>query len=255
MGRAALNLRTVLTRISTTIFAAAALSWAIAVAPNFWSEAAIAQAAKQIIAGETYNPAILNRLDAALQSGEVLRPAILSKAAIIRLRRSEDVIASGDVQAINANLTDLGRYIDDALANTPADSFLWLARFWLENGRNGVNAKDLSDLKMSYALGRNEGWIAIKRSRVVMAVYPKLPPDLAEASVSEFVGLVRSGLYIDAADILTGPGWPIRDRLMARLGGVSESNRLAFAKLLYDRNVDSVSVPGIDPRPQRPWQH
>jgi hypothetical protein len=226
------------------------------VLPTVWSEEAISQVAPHLIAGEAYKPEILAALEARLddRGSAGLRASALGKAAVIRLRHAEDALGNGDRPTIDARLDSLGRAVDDALANAPADSFLWLVLFWLDNTRDGPQPGHLRYLRMSYALGPHEAWIAVKRNRLALAGFPTLPADLAEASISEFVGLVRSGLYTEAADIAAGPGLPIRAILFDRLKDLSEVDRRALARLLHDRDLDDVPVPGTEPLPQRPWR-
>ena len=138
----------------------------------------------------------------------------------------------------------------------PSDVFLWFALFLADSARNDSSAERLPYLRMSYELGTNEGWIAVMRNRLALALYPELPPDLAEAATSEFLGLVRSELYDAAADTIAGPGWPIRDVLLTRLRELSERNRRDFAAVLNRRELEEdVPIPGIDLPPRRPWQH
>jgi hypothetical protein len=246
----------ILARLIMLAVATAAIGWTMAVMPKFWSEVTAAQTATHIIAGESFKPEIMESLatDLEYNRGSALRSSIMSKAAIIRLRRAEDAITAGDPQVINASLNALHRVIDDVLTNAPSDPYQWLVLFWLNDTRNGFELEHLRYLRMSYALGPNEGWIAIKRNRLALAIFPMLPIDLKEAAITEFVGLVRSQLYIEAVDIMVGPGWPIRQLLLARLNGLKEFDRRAFAKLLYKKNVDDITVPGIEMRPLRPWQ-
>jgi hypothetical protein len=64
--------------------------------------------------------------------------------------------------------------------------------------------------------------------------------------------MVQSWIYSDTIAIFTGPGWPIHDRLLAALKDVGIRQREAFYIALYGRGYNVV-VPGITPRPPRPW--
>src|SRR6185312_11066251 len=141
-------------------------------------------------------PDVLNDLAARLTAPDAapLTSRTLGRAAIVHLRQAELAFATDNRRAIDARLATLSGAIDDALANAPSDPFLWLVRFWLDNTRNGFDASHLRELRMSYALGPNEGWIAVKRSRLALAAFPGLTPTLADSAVAEFSGLVRSHL-------------------------------------------------------------
>ena len=127
---------------------------------------------------------------------------------------------------------------------------MWLTEFTLKRLR-GEGADDMNLLRMSYWSGRNEAWIAIRRNRLTLGIFPSLPGDLAEQAQSEFVGLVRSGLYGDAAYSLAVPGWAIREQLLGRLAPVPEAERRGFAKALELRDIDDVEIPGLEKRPAR----
>jgi hypothetical protein len=246
----------VATRVLIAAVGIASACWALLVAPAFWWEVGIVRTAERIIEGEVYKPEALDGVVAQLQEHvATLRPSVLSKAAVIHLRRAQDAVASGQIGLINARLDALHDATDSALMNAPSDPFLWFARFWSNLARNGFAAERLADLRMSYVLGPNEGWIAMLRNRLALTLFSALPPDLAEAAKAEFAGLVRSRLYEIAADSLAGPGWELRQALLAGLRDVGERERRAFARVLGSRDLkEEVSVPGIDPSPRPPWQ-
>jgi hypothetical protein len=168
------------------------------------------------------------------------------------LRLLEQAIADGDQNNLDGLMSETDGMILKSLANAPTDPFLWTILFWLENTQNGFKRARLNYLQMSYLLGPNEGWIAVKRNRLAVAIFPSFPPDIAENAVSEFSRLIGSGFFVEAADILGGPGWPIRETLLSGLKDVDELNRQTFAKIVYSLGYD-VMVPGIDRPDWRPW--
>jgi hypothetical protein len=248
------RIRRMFARISVAALAVGAIAWSVFVVPKFWSEAAIAQVATHVIAGEAYKPDILDSLIPQPEGETALRPSILSKAVVIQLRRAEDSLGAGQTDVIDARLDSLGLAIDHALAGAPTDPFLWLVLFWLDSTRNGFVPADVGYLQMSYDLGPNEGWIAVKRNRFALAIMTSLPTGLSDRVISEFVGLVRSQLYYEAADILAGAGWPTRQVLLPRLEGLAESNRRRFAGVLRERNIEDVAVPGIETPSEPHWR-
>lgn len=251
------GLAIVLARFFYTAAGLLAIGWAISVLPVFWPEATLTQASARIIAGEEYKPEIMQSLEASLESGQFRAPrsALLTKAAVIRVRVLEKALAGRDQKEISEKANALAQALRQALTNAPSDPYQWMVLFWLENTRNGIRPENLRYLQMSYALGPNEGWIAFRRNRIALAVYPTLPADLRSKAVSEFVGLVRSPLYSEAADIVAGPGWPVRDMLLARIQELKEPDRLPILKLLYDKNLEGLNIPGGDQQRRRPWQN
>jgi hypothetical protein len=231
-----------------------AIVWSVIVIPAFWSENGLPELAIHVIDGEKYRSDILEALVTAEQ-GSSIPPSARGWVAAIRLRLAEEAVAADDTKSSDARVAALGSAIDAALSAAPTDSFMWLSLYWQRNFQEGFAQEHLRYLRSSYSLGRNEAWIAIRRNPLALAVFPELPADLAEAAVSEFVGLIRSDLFERAADILAGPGWPERHILLARLGELPEPLRRRFADVLYARGLDNVAVPGVKPPPLPPWQH
>lgn len=246
----------VLARLLVGAFAAAAFVWAVFVTPIFWSNEGIARAASHIIAGEIYNPETMDALNASFEhtQGAVFRSSLLNNGAIIQLRNAENAIAAGDPKTIDEKLTTLDRSVNDALDNGPSDPFLWLIGFWLSNKRDGYTPEHLRYLQMSYDLGPQEGWIAVKRNQLALGLYAVLSDKLKTAALSEFVGLTRSQLYDEAADIMIGATPTVREALLVRLAQLGQSDREAFAKVLNSKGAFDIAVPGVGLQPDRPWR-
>lgn len=232
-----------------------AMAWACAVFPTLSSEMSVVNVATAIMAGDVFKSEVLATVDVQTEdsSAYIVRSSILNKAAVIRLRLAEDAIRAEDRDRIDRSLDSLTRILDETLLNAPSDPFSWLARYWLHNTRNGFRLGHLRELRMSYDLGRYEGWIVVKRNGLALAAYSSMPSELAELAVSEFVGLVRWGFTSEAADIAAGPGLPLRSILYTRLKDLKVGQRRSFAQAMYGRDLDDVLVPGIDaPKPQIP---
>jgi len=245
----------VIARLATAVFAFVSFAWLYGAVPVISSQAAIADVATHILAGETYKPETMDALTAAVDKEHraAVRGSFLNRVAVIRLRNAENALKPGGEGAA-AKLASLRQATEFSLANSPDDPFLWLVRFWTEDKTRGVTPAQLDLLRMSYKTGPREGWIAAKRNGLALAVFAQLPPDLAEQVLAEFAGLVSSGFYIDAANVVAGPGWPQRKQLLARLADVKDRHRREFARFLYAKDVEDVRVPGIEPPPPRPFR-
>jgi hypothetical protein len=242
-------------RVVLLVVGAVAIAWGGALLPGFWRQAALDRIATHIVHGEPFKLDALVALTPSLPAAGPAadcRAAAVRSAAIIRLRIAEATIAAGERSLIDDRMRALDDGLRRSLACAPADPFLWLALYWVEVARNGFTPDDLAYLRMSYRLGPNEGWIGLKRIRLALAIYGQLPPDLAEMTVREFVGLLDSGFYLEMAAVLTGPGWNVRDVLLPRLKDASEQFRRALARELYRGGYD-VAVPGIERPDSRPW--
>lgn len=163
-------------------------------------------------------------------------PAIDRDAAVIRLRLAENAFASGNL--VDTRLGELDAAVRKSLGCAPADPYLWDVLFWLRNIRQGLNDANFDLLRMSYRLGPNEGWIVVKRSALALAILDALPPDLSDAVVAEFARLVKTELYTEAIDLLKGPGWVHRDRLLAGLAAVPQRNVDILTRSMADIGYD-----------------
>jgi hypothetical protein len=244
-----------LMRAFVVLLGLAGVAWGVANLPAFWRQTGIERIASQILDHQAFKPEALvpfipNLSD--IEQSRFCQPKLIRSAAIIRLRLAEEAIASAERDVIDQRLDALESGVRYALSCEPADAFLWMVLAWVDNAREGPKPEQLTFLRLSYRLGPNEGWIAVRRNRLLLATFPRLPPDLAAAAVGEFGRMLNSWLYWEAIAIFTGPGWPIRDRLLASLRDVGERQREAFAKQLYAEGYD-VIVPGIAPREPRPW--
>jgi hypothetical protein len=240
-------------RISLVSLGVLAVAWGAQAMAVFARQATIERVAARVVNGDPFKSEVLATLVPQLEAAERAercRPAALHSAAIIRTRIAEQALT--DSRDIDASLASLSDSIHRSLACTPADPFLWFVLYWVESNRNGFQAGYLNYLRLSYQLGPNEAWIALKRNRYVLAVFQQLPSDLAQMAIAEFARLLDTGLYAETVAILTGPGWRERDLLLPRLKDVAEHHRQAFAMRLYKLGYD-VDVPGIARPEPRPW--
>lgn len=237
-------------------FGAAAFVWAVIVLPRFWAEAAAFQAASRIIAGDVYSQESLAALASSLESdGQAWpRAAALGPASVIKWRQTEDAIARGEAGDNKSLLLTLDKTISSSLMGSPEASYQWMALYWTESRLHGFSPQYFQYLRMSYDAGPLEGWVAINRSRIALRLYAALPDDLKAAALTEFVGLVRSQFYADAADIFGNLAPAVRARLIAQLEQLKAAERQAFVKILYDKGYWEAPVPGVDLVPSRPWR-
>lgn len=228
------------------IFGICAIAWAIDVIPTYHRDAPYADIAERILWGEKFNAAQLDAMRRQLDATParpIVQASALSGATVMRLLLLEEGMKAGTRQPSASDLANLQTVVSATLAQSPTNAFVWLEDFWLK--RRQVESADFNLLRMSYRSGPNEAWIALRRNPVALGVFQSLPSDVAEQTLSEFAGLVRSGLYADAVNILAGPGWAIHEQLLSRLVQVDEAARRSFASVLDSKNLDHVSVPGV----------
>jgi hypothetical protein len=234
-------------RILVVVLGCVGITWGLFAFPIFQTQSPLERIASHIIRGDPYKREELTNLAPILEKIQMAaecRSGALRSAAIIQLRILESSPDNvGSVSSAGKIAAERDAIIR-SLSCSPADPFLWLVLFGLDHNENNLTQRQLDYLRLSYQLGPNEGWISLKRNPIVIGLFQVMPEDLKEAALREFSGIVEIS-YTQASKILTGPGWPIHDILLARLGGVDERTRKALAKDLYENGYD-VSVPGIE---------
>ena len=226
------------------------VAWGIATLPSTWRSAPLERAGGLISQQHPFKSdaleLILNQTKSA-QVGSLCRPTALRSAATIQLRLLEDALDTGQRTKLDQLFQTVDVAVKEALVCGPADPFLWFALYWLELSTRGVSEKALTYLALSYELGPNEGWIALKRNRAAFSVFEKLPPKMADQVISEFIGLIATNrLYSETAQILIGPAWRVRHRIIPRLSELGQLQRMGFVKTLYHQGYE-IDVPGIRP--------
>jgi len=153
-------------------------------------------------------------------------------------------LVGGDADQIRQTRSALESALQEAFACTPADPYLWLTVFWSQNNTRGLQQDNFGSLRLSYRYGPNEGWLALRRNRYAVAIYPALPDDLKRNAIDEFRQLVKSDFITDAADIIVGPGRSISDLLLSRLDGI-DVQKLRFLARLLDAKGFEAKIPGV----------
>jgi hypothetical protein len=248
-------IRRVVLRSLIAMFGLCAIAWAVEVIPVYHANGSTIQTAQRILLGDRFTSLQVRGMRAALAAPLSDQPlaSARSSSVTVRLMLLEDRLKAEPCEHFLSDIDDIRKGVIGALTLAPTDSFLWLSAFWLNQlcGQAGGNGLDL--LHMSYSTGPNEGWIAVRRSPLALSMLGKLPDELESEALGEFVGLLRSGYYADAANVLAGPAWPEHDKLLKQLDKVDESARRAFAKAVDPKGLPGVEIPVAGPRPDRPF--
>jgi hypothetical protein len=244
-----------LVRILVVVAGVCAIAWSISAIRIYRAEPAFANSASAILAGDRFSPEQLKMLTQQVEAAPVgsLRSAALNDIAIIWLQLTEAAVQSSDAPLAVSALDKLQVAVAAAIQASPTSSFMWLTDYWARSVRSGNKADGLKSLGMSYALGENEGWIALRRNPLALSAFTSLPDKLAEQVLTEFTGLVRSGFYEQAANILAGSGESVRDKLLNRLVQVDDDDRRRFAKALASKGLDDIVVPGVEMHSSGPF--
>lgn len=242
-------------RVLTAVVGICSIAWSIYSSIACPAESLLRDSAERILSGEIFSPEQLNGLESKLDAISKVSPGALalSNAVVLRSRLLESELKSHNSDLASSALVDLEAAVAAALAEAPANSFLWLANYWVHELRVDMPDDRVEYLRMSYWLAPNDAWVAIKRNPLALATFSSLPAELQERALSEFARTVRSGLFVEAADILIGPGWPIQEKLLSRLAEIKESARRNFAKELKSRGLDGATLTFLENKPSRPF--
>jgi hypothetical protein len=190
--------------ILVVLSGAACIAWGCTVLPIFMHGYNLQRIAPRVINGRSFEIKLFEGiLPAGLNSSDACQASRLNGVAIVRLRLFEIAVAQAQRQLVSERMRSLRQAVRSALSCSPTQSFLWLLQYWLEVAENGSSERALQYLRMSYLTGPNEGWISAKRNGFSLAIYDQLPEDIAAQIVPEFVSLVRSGFYAQAASNLS----------------------------------------------------
>jgi hypothetical protein len=243
-------------RIFLWLLGSGAIAWAAFVLPLFWQQATLSRVASELLQGHSFKIQWVLReaqeAEAAQQSS-FCDPTILHDAVVLHLAILDDAMSASNKTLVNSAYSPLYDSTRRALSCAPADPFAWLTLFWLDFSKYGFERDNATYLRLSYALGPNEGWIALRRSRLAIALFPRLPADLADDAIDEFIRLVDTGtLYSETAGIFASATPAVQSRLLERIKSAKAVPRQIFARTLYDEGFD-VKILGID-GPAQPWR-
>jgi hypothetical protein len=259
----------VVVRVFVVAFGSVAVIWGLVTLPIFWRQSALERIAQSITRGETYGREALAGALPLVETTEkatLCDPAALRGAAVIRFRLAEIGQVANAKETSGTDIQAATDLVVKALSCLPSDAFLWLALYWLKTVQHGFSPEDLKYLRLSYQLGPNEGWIASKRNAVTFAMLHQLPSearaqfaapslrcderpcrpsDFSEIAINELAGLVKSGLYQEAAAVFAGPAWPERELILPHLASLPKADRRGFSDALVRLGHDDVNVPGV----------
>ncbi|WFU39458.1 hypothetical protein QA640_34630 [Bradyrhizobium sp. CB82] len=222
--------------------------WSLDALPSFWRVMPARELSRQILLDDRFKPGVLSKVLVRIeqQSAPILLPSELARAeALVRLRVAEEATERASSEEADREVALAVEKVRSSLSLNPTDSFLWLMLYSVETTRNGFDLNSISYLEQSYALAPREAWIALRRNKLALAIFPKLSEVMQVKAVSEFAGMVDGDFIEDAAMNLTTVGWLRRDRLLASLERVDIIQRKSLAKRLVGDGL-KVRVPGVE---------
>ena len=146
-----------------------AVAWGSLVLPLFWQQAPLNQVAAKVRQGQAFKSQILlakaQQEDAAAARTSICNPSGSHNAVVLRLAILDQAIAASNQTLVDSAFSSSYVAARQALSCVPADPFVWLTLFWLDASKYGFGPDNANYLRLSYALGPNEGWIALWRNQ------------------------------------------------------------------------------------------
>ncbi|SPP97734.1 conserved protein of unknown function [Bradyrhizobium vignae] len=228
--------------------------WSSSAIPSFWLMKPAHELSAHIAADDRFKTGAITEMLVWLKAVErpaLLQPEFSQAEALITLRAVEETMQRNSLERIDRGMDSAEDKIKAALLANPNDSFLWLMLYSVTTTRTGFDLRNASFLEHSYVMGPNEGWVALRRNPLALAVFAILPGPVQGTVISEFANTVDSDFIAEAELTLTSVGWPHRERLLAGLAGIDLAPKQALRKRLSNDGI-KVSIPGIQVE-ERPW--
>jgi hypothetical protein len=233
-----------------------AVAWAGFVLPSLWWQIPLNSIAAEYVQGHNLPLQSLSeeaRRIKTLEQASPCNPTALHDRVILRLSILEEAVTQHVEPLVGSARTPLYEAIRDSLACAPADPVVWLTLFWLSVRGHDVQPRNIGYLRLSYAFGPNEGWISLWRNRLAMTLFERLPADVADHALDEFVKLVGTGrLYSETVAIFASVSPVIQSRIVRQLKNSSAVSREVLASLLYDRGIE-IKIPNTTNPTLEPW--
>ncbi|WP_128958557.1 hypothetical protein [Bradyrhizobium guangzhouense] len=218
--------------------------------------AAVTGISDRILENERFKSEVLlstlSRADSAAESDRKISSVSRARTVVL-LSLAEDALklssAGGD---IDNSLEAPENALRLSLELNPSDSFLWLMMYSLKNLREGFDPRHIPFLDRSYTTGPLEGWVALRRNRLALLVFPALSDQTRELVIAEFAGLVSAKFIEEAASNLTTVGWPYRNEVLPALHDVDIAQREALAYRVGREGLKA-PIPGVS-FDDRPWR-
>ncbi|MCK1675306.1 hypothetical protein IVA89_26605 [Bradyrhizobium sp. 150] len=229
--------------------------WSLTAVPSFWRTAPARDIIARIIADDRFRPGVLDQMLVRIEAEPVLaipRPELSLASVLVRLRIAEEGMQRRTLAEADREVEAAEHQLMASLKVTPSDSFLWLMLYSVKTTRNGFDPEIVRYLERSYLAGPHEGWIAVRRNRLALSIFPTLRDGTRQLAVSEFAELVDGDFIQEAAANLIGVGWAQNERLLSALGGIDLSSKTNLWKRLRAEGIN-VKIPGLE-FSERPWR-
>jgi hypothetical protein len=243
----------ILPRVFIFFLGLGAVAWGGLVLPLLRQQAPVNRVASELLKGRDFGLQTLTAeaQAASAEQSPVCSPTELRSAVVLGRAILSDAVGS-DHASVEPDYLSLVSSARRAVSCSPGDPFAWLTLFGLDAARNGLTPENERFLRLSYALGPNEGWIAYWRVQLALPQFKRLPSDLSNEVVADFVKLIDTQvLYQETAAIFAKAPPEAQRQIGDHLKNAKTNPRQIFARMVYDEGLE---IPGITQPPERPWR-
>lgn len=210
--------------------------------------------ARRIVAGRTFLPA---ELEVALADAPLDGPDCQAEKRqahlVIRAERVDQLLSGEDLARLDQDTAALLHESESLLACSPRDAFAWLMRYWSQTRLIGFGDKALQSLERSYRFGPREAWIAVRRNRMALGVFRRLPSPLQATVKAEFAALLDLQIIEPSIETLSRTPPAVRAELYDVMAQRPESTRVKIGLALRERGLSTEGL-ALPAQPARPWR-
>lgn len=228
--------------------------WPCFALPSLMMTAPAREISARVMADQRFKSGALVNIHARMEAAprsEIMQSDFIQAEAFVALSAAEETMLRKSPEEIDRAVAIAESKVRASLSNRPTDSFLWLMLYSVATTQNGFDPQYLSWLDRSYAVGPREAWVALRRNRLSLAIFPILSVATQQAVLSEFAEIVDADFIGEAAATLMSVGWTHRTLLLPPLSEANIASRQSLARRLASEGLN-VTVPGVD-RDARPW--
>lgn len=212
--------------------------------------------AASLLDGEAFPQDILERVEAdgrPLMNSDLCPAQGLLDLAVVRIALVEAAFEANDAEVADRRLTEAAEASRKSLTCSPASSVPWTILAWIEFIRDDDTPKLHALLEMSYRTGPYNGWALLRRSDLLLHIYPALS-DREQAQLrSQLNWLIASTMVQAVAARYVAAAPPQRAFLRGILADAGERDQKLAAEFIR-KNGEDIDLPAVEPLGARPWR-
>lgn len=212
--------------------------------------------ATRMMAGEPYDPDLIAAMDrdmSVVLSDRVCDYQALQDLAIVRSALAETAFQADDADLADTRLTAAEQAAKASIVCSPGSPRAWTILAWIEHIRHEDTPLLRTYLRQSFRSGPYEGWPLLRRTEILLALYPKLDQsELADLKQSvNWLAVKNLSEYIGEQYVAAKP--EARLALRDILAEAPERVQKRAAEIIRNGGED-IDLPAVEPLGSRPWK-